>query len=545
MSGQSSIPHLRRRGQATQLIVGGEPYLIIGGELHNSSASSMAYMESVWTRLKTLQLNTVLAVVSWELVEPTEGNFDFTLVDGLIQAAREHDLRLVLLWFGSWKNGMSSYPPAWVKRDHKRFPRVQLEGGRLVEVLSTLGTETRDADARAFAALMAHLRIVDGDTNTVLMVQVQNEVGVLGDSRDRSPLAEAAFAAPVPAELMAHLQQHKADLGAGLLSQWATSGFRTEGIWSEIFGSGPQTDELFMAWHYARYVDAVAAAGKAEYPLPLFVNAWLSSLSDEPGGHASGGRKPGEWPSGGPLPQTMDAWLAGAPSIDILSPDIYAPEFAAWCKQYVRRGNPLFIPEMRPSEDGALQVFYALGAHHAIGVSPFAIDALTPSDDTPLQRSYAALRQLAPRILVHQGQETMVGFLLDAETPMVRCQLGGYELEISLDEGFGQSARQAAGLIMAEGPDEFLGAGFGFRVSFRGLPPGLPTAGIASVDELVPGEDGPVVRRRLNGDETFGGGWWRFFDYRVPDDWPYSDMLGITVNEQATGMSRCTVYRYA
>ncbi|PJF38504.1 MAG: glycoside hydrolase family 42, partial [Phototrophicales bacterium] len=110
-------------------------------------------------------------------------------VDEMIYEARRHGLRLILLWFGTWKNGMSSYAPAWVKRDFRRFPRVKIHDGQLVEILSTFSTETRDADARAFAELMRHLKTIDGDDHTVIMVQVQNEVGVLGDSRDRSPIA--------------------------------------------------------------------------------------------------------------------------------------------------------------------------------------------------------------------------------------------------------------------------------------------------------------------------------------------------------------------
>jgi hypothetical protein len=511
--------------------------LIIGGELHNSSASSLAYMEPIWARLTALHLNTVLAVVSWELVEPQEGVFDFTLVDGLIRQAREHDLRLVLLWFGTWKNGMSSYAPAWVKRDYRRFPRVQVGCAQTVEILSTFSTETRDADARAFAALLGHLKEIDGREQTVIMVQVQNEVGVLGDSRDRSALANAAFGEPVPPELMAHLQEHRPELGSGLQQRWQANGFKTEGCWEEVFGSGPETDELFMAWHYARYIDAVAAAGKAQYSLPMFANAWLSSLGSTPGGWASGGQKPGEWPSGGPLPHTLDIWQAGAPHIDFLAPDIYQPNFRAWCRQYTRRGNPLFIPEMRRTELGARQVFYALGEHDAMGVSPFAIDSVEPSEDNPLQRSYAVLRQIAPLILEHQGQQGMVGFLLDEAQPTVTRKLGGYALEIELDQGFGQSAERGAGLIMALGADEFLGAGFGFRVRFKGRPPGPALAGIVAVDEGRYQDGQWVSGRRLNGDETGRGNWWRFYDYPSADSRPFANRL-------ATGISRCTVYRY-
>ena len=197
----------------------GKPFLILGGELHNSSSSNLEYMRPIWERLVALKLNCVLAAVSWELIEPEEGRFDFTLVDGLIQDARRYDLRLIFLWFGSWKNGMSSYIPPWVKQDYRRFPRIKIRDGQTVEVLSTLAEANWQADARAFTALMRHIRQVDGNDHTVIMIQVENEVGVLGDSRDRSETANRAFANQVPPALIDQLQQHRHELGVELRRQ--------------------------------------------------------------------------------------------------------------------------------------------------------------------------------------------------------------------------------------------------------------------------------------------------------------------------------------
>jgi hypothetical protein len=534
----NATPHLRRQGSATQLIVEGRPFLVLGGELHNSSTSSIAYMRPIWERLVALHLNTVLAALAWEQIEPSEGSFDFRLVDGLIEGARQHGLRLILLWFGSWKNGISSYAPAWVKRDYRRFPLARLQSGQAAAVLSTFAEANWQADARAFAALMQHLRAVDGAAQTVIMVQVENEVGLLGDSRDRSAAAERAFAAPAPAELLDRLQQDRDELHDDLRTRWASQGFKTAGSWEQIFGAGPAADEIFMAWHYARYVNQVAAAGKAAYDLPLYVNAWLNN-SAEAQTWASGGQKPGDWPSGGPLPHTLDIWRAAAPQIDLFAPDIYFGDFETWCRQYTRRGNGLFIPEMRRGADGACDIFSAIGRYNALGTSPFGIDSIETLDDAPIRASYALLRQLAPLILAHQGQGTIAGFALDAAHPSVACVLGGYELLISLDGRPGPPVERGYGIIVASGPDTFVGAGHGFQVTFRPAMPGPALVGIEAVDEGEYRDGQWAAGRRLNGDETFSGSIWRF-----PASGSDTSVFPIPILGPGTGLSRCTLYRY-
>jgi hypothetical protein len=511
----SDRPVLKKQGTATQLIVDGRPFLILGGELHNSSSSSLAYMEPVWKRMVDLNVNTVLAGVNWELIEPEEGRFDFFLVDGLIQGARRNNLRLVFLWFGSWKNGMSSYVPLWVKRDFRRFPRVQINKGEKVEVLSTFAEANWKADAAAFAALMGHIREVDGKDHTVLMIQVENEAGILGDSRDRCPLAEKAFSAQVPGPLMDYLRKNRNELVPEIRKRWEAAGLKDSGTWTEVFGVGVETDELFMAWHYARYIDNVAAAGKARYDIPMYVNAWLAGPN----------RNSGSFPSGGPLPYDMDVWLAGAPHIDFLAPDIYAPEFSFWCNRYTERGNPLFIPETNGQGSGPHNFFYALGEHDAIGISPFAVDSIPNPAESELARTYAALAQIAPLILQHQGKREMVGFVLNKDKPSFTRELGGYELEISLDSLFGSASDNGHGILIATGPDEFTGAGSGFRVRFKPKTPGPARAGIGLVDEGASRDGKWVAGRRLNGDENDQGGYWRFDRF-------------------ATRIERCVVYRW-
>ncbi|HEY4990318.1 MAG TPA: DUF5597 domain-containing protein, partial [Opitutaceae bacterium] len=463
-------PQLRRQGAATQLFVDGKPFLILGGELRNSSSSSLEYMAPIWERLEAQNLNTVLAAVSWESVEPEEGRFDFSVPDGVILQARAHHMHLGLLWLASWKNGMSSYAPAWVKRDSRRFPRIRLASGEEPEVISPLGTEAAAADARAFAALMGHLATLDARDHTVLLVQVENEVGVLGDTRDRSPAAEAAFNGPVPAQWFAYAAEHAPDLVPELKARLVAAGSRPAGTWTEVFGAGSATDELFMAWQYAHYVDQVAAAGTAAYPIPLYANAWLN----EPAA------KPGDYPSGGPLAQVLNIWKAAAPHLSLLAPDLYASDFAERCRLFTRAGNALFIPETNRTAQSARNLFLAVGSYRAIGYSPFAIDALFPrsiaepeADRQAVGKAYGLLRQIAPLVLEHQGTGEMVGFVLDKEHPSIVANLGGAILEIGLDELFGHRAEVGGGLVMATGPGQFLGAGSGFRVLFHN-PPDVP-----------------------------------------------------------------------
>ena len=498
----SGIPHLRKQGTATQLIVDGKPFLALAGELGNNTATSLEYMKPVWPKLVDTKLNSVLAAVSWAQIEPEEGKFDFRVLDGVIREARNHNLRLVLLWFASWKNGQSSYAPDWVKRDFERFPRAQNAAGRSIEVLSPFSEANRDADARAFAALMRHVKAVDGRRHTVIMIQVENEIGV-PDSRDRSPLATRADEEPVPKELMDYLQQHKDGLIPELRQVWEANGFKTSGTWEELFGKGAATDEIFMAWIFAHYVGRAAEAGKAEYPLPMFVNSWVPGFAKEkqrPNGQ-----------SGSPMPDTLDVWRAGAPHIDMISPDIYDFDYATMCARYSRSGNPLFIPETRGLPPNGLEarVLYAFGRHDAIGFSPMGIERpATP--DIELTSSYDVIKQLAPLISEHQGNGTMSAVLLGANDPPQKILVGDYTLEASYLKprvlpGSPQPQPpfpNAAAIFISTGPDEFFAAGNGVTVTFTPRTPGPPLAGLATVEEGVFVDGRWVPCRRLAGDDT-------------------------------------------
>jgi hypothetical protein len=506
-------PHLEKRGSATQLIVDGKPFLILGAELHNSSSSSLDYMAPLWPKLAAIPLNTVLTPLSWELVEPEEGKFQFDLLDGLLRQAREHHLKIVFLWLAAWKNGMSSYAPVWIKRDTRRFPRTVINGHE-VEILSTQGKATVEADGRAFSNVMRHLKEVDASDRTVLMMQVENEVGILGDSRDHSIVANRTFAAAVPSELTQYLVAHRDSLYPELRDLWDANGAKTSGTWEQVFGASPRADEIFMAWHYARYIHAVAAAGKAAYNIPMYVNTWLAGENTTPG----------DYPSGGPQPRVVDIWKAAGNAIDIYTPDIYQPNFAEWCRRYHRTGNPLFIPETNGGATGGANAFYALGEHAALGVSPFGIDSWNDAGNE-LGKSYRVLEELSPLLIEHQTKANVHGFVLDRNHPSVTFLLNGLRVEVSLDEIFGSHAEKGFGLLMATGPDEFLGAGQGFRVSFKPDPEGAAKVGLASVEEGHFREGTWRGSRRLNGDENDQGRYWRF-------------------DQRQINIERATLYRY-
>lgn len=500
-------PRLVKKGDATQLVVNGKPMLMIAGELSNSAASSADYMAPHWARLRAMHLNTVLAPVSWELIEPVEGRYDWSSVDTMLKAARANDLKLVILWFGAWKNSMSTYVPSWVKRDQARFPRAELPNGQGVEILSTFGADTLRADQRALAALMAHLKAVDDRDNTVVMLQVENEIGMLPVARDYSAPANAAFRQPVPPELVNYLVAHRDTLVPEMKAMWTERGARTAGSWEELFGPGDAAAEVFAAWHYARFADGLAAAGKAAYPMPMYVNVALNRP----------GRIPGEYPSGGPLPHLIDVWKAGAPSLDFLAPDIYFPNFTQIVDRYKRPDNPLFIPEAHNADNPIVpaNAFYAIGEHDALGFGPFSIDSI---DEAPgaLKDAYAVLDQLRPVILDAQGTGRMAGFkprqrydeTVDYE-PQAR-DIGGYRFTIAYADiqrptmtpdtaGYG-------GLIIQTGEDEYLVAGQGITVTFKPIGDGPGLAGIDRAHEGVFDAAGNwKPGRLLNGDQTHQG----------------------------------------
>jgi beta-galactosidase GanA len=492
-------PKLITKNGITGLYADGKPFLILGGELGNSTTSDLDYMRPVWPKLKSMHLNTVLAPVYWELLEPQEGKFDFTLVDSMIAGARKQNLKLILLWFGSWKNSMSCYAPEWIKLNQEKFERAKDSKGRGLEILSAFSKTNLQSDIRAFSALMKHIARVDSRENTVIMIQVENEIGMLTEAREYTDAANIAFRSKVPDELMGYLIKNKNELVPEFLALWQKNGFLTRGSWEEVFGPGLSTDEIFQAWHYAVYTNAVAAAGKKEYPIPMYVNAALNYKNVNPG----------QYPSAGPLPHLMDIWQAGAPQIDILSPDFYNPYFRYYSNLYIRRNNPFFIPEIRSEPDNAAKVFLAVGHYKALGFSPFSIESTDAPQEEPITKSYALLEQLSTVILENQGKTE--GVLLDSIHRKQEIIMGKYIITVTHEFTLGWSSGskdpgwpEAGGIIIQTANDEFIISGTGIVVTFSSGKEN-ESVGILQANEgtYINGKWKPG--RRMNGDQDHQG----------------------------------------
>jgi Domain of unknown function (DUF5597)/Beta-galactosidase len=493
-AGAKDIPKLVEKNGRFALLVDGEPYLMLGVQANNSSAWP-EYLDKVWPAADTLHANTVELPVYWEQLEAEPGKFDFSLVDLMLKQAREHKLRLVLLWFGTWKNGSSHYTPEWIKKDQAKYPFVKRKDGTTVDSPSTFSPARLEADKNAFAKLMRHLKEADPE-HTVIMVQVQNEVGVWGAVRDYGAEAEKAFAGAAPEKLVKAMGKQP-------------------GTWAQVFGD--DADEIFQAWCIAVYVEQVAAAGKAEYALPLYVNAALRDPFKP---------KPGSYESGAPTDNVIGLWKVAAPSIDLVAPDIYLPEYAKYMKVmelYARPDNALMIPETGNQPAYARYVYSALG-EGAIGWAPFGLDLTRYSNQTegpaamessalkPFALQYALLGPIA-RKLAHwsyEGTKIVKGASEDPENHRQTLEFAKWNAVVSYGmpsfgnwmEPKGNSPADGGVLVVQLFPDEFLVTGHHARVDFKPVEAGKKRL-FLKVEEVQPTADGGWKAMRIwNGDQT-------------------------------------------
>ncbi|CVK96130.1 related to beta-galactosidase [Fusarium mangiferae] len=522
MSTVTQIPRLHKVGNTWELLVDGQPYLILGGELQNSSLSSYRYMDTVWDKISRTGVNTVLGGVGWEEIEPEEGSFDFTNLSTVIEGAREHDIRLILLWFGSWKNGKSTYAPSWVKRNPERFPRMYYKDkfGRPKNsgVLSVFSNECSQADAKAFSKMLDFIAENDKQ-RTVIMVQVENEPGFHHSARDHSAIATNLFSSSVPRDLVNFLTEDWNALHPHLkenLAKFKTSDFTKEGSlpsWEDTFGVSVWTDELFMAYHYALYVERVASAGRERYSLPLYTNVWLAGPSEQGIGPATGGAKPGEYPSGGGVSTVLDIWQKFAPTLDFIAPDLYHAQTDEECEIYKHKGQALFIPEQRRDDFGGRRLWVPIGSHKALGTSPFGIDTQTASE-LVLAESYQLLGSVASHVLeARRKSKKIVGIAFEHPppagmkdpTPAVKVRWTAYELTISRAFTLGIQG-PGYGLVIEQSPTTFLLIGKGFKVEWKSNDKNLAYTDIIRFTEKSVSASGALTSERwLNGDETQHG----------------------------------------
>jgi hypothetical protein len=500
-SGQSrkeTIPQLIEKNGRHALLVDGQPFIMLGGQAHNSSAWP-GMMPQVWSAIKSMNANTLEVPIYWEQIEPQPGKFDFSLIDTLLKQGREHNVRLVLLWFATWKNGSNHYMPEWMKSDATKYPNITGKNGRPVDSPSPHTQAAMEADAKAFAAVMSYLKKTDPQS-TVLMVQVQNEPGSWGSVRDFSPAAQKLFEAQVPAELL------KPEVLKAL-----NRPVDATGTWQEVFGT--DADEYFHAWSVARYIGYVAAAGKAVNKLPLYVNAALRDPITNPSASS--------YESGGPTDNVIPIWKAAAPAIDILAPDIYlsgSEQVLKVIELYSRPDNALFVPEIGISEENT-RYFYSVLSNGGIGFSPFGIDRNNQSTDEENAARLASVSQeyamAAPmmRELAKWAFEGKIKAVVEREDHAEQTiDLGLWQAKVS----FGASRRNTVqanarpiskAMVVQLGENEFLLIGTLCHFTFKPLGANAGKAWQYLKVEEGTYENGKFkLLRILNGDETDWGG---------------------------------------
>jgi beta-galactosidase GanA len=456
------MPKLVEHDGRYALFVDGKPFLMLGMQVNNSSAWP-AMLPKVWPAVEQLHANTVEVPIYWEQWEPTEGHFDASVLRTLLTQAREHHVHLVLLWFGGYKNGSGHYTPPFVKLNEKQAPHVTTASGGKVDSLSPHSQFLVDADRTAFAELMRELKAADPQ-HTVLMVQVENEVGTYGSVRDFSPAAQALFAQPVPQAVLTALHKQPGD-------------------WKQVFGR--DADEFFYAWSVGRYVNQVAAAGKAVNPLPLYIN--VATRNPINGG-------PGSYPSGGAVDRVIPIWKAAAPAIDVFGIDLYDSSYVVYTQLldiYQRPDNAMFVPETGNAKIFA-RYFYAALGHGTIGWSVFGMDksgylnfplgaaAVDDATIAPFALNYEIFAPMGREIaqLEFDGKLQAV-----SENPSVHEQkldFGTWQADIAYGlpqfgsgpPPPGNTPAEGGAMVAQLGPDEFLVTGVHARVSFSTKTPG-------------------------------------------------------------------------
>lgn len=496
----------------------GNPFIMLAGEVHNSSSSSAEFMEGIWEKAVTLGMNSLLLPVTWEMIEPEEDIFDFQIVDDLIIQARKYDMKIGFLWFGAWKNAQCYYAPPWVKMDLERFKRAQVEKGKNkvnlkdfhgmpYTSLSYLCEETNKADAKAFGQLMKHIKKIDGNEETVLLVQVENEPGLQGSARENSDEADALFESTVPQPFVDYMKANTATMASDVKE--AVEKGSSSGSWEEVFGQ--VAEEVFSAYYISTYINKVAGVGKEIYPLPMMANCWLDK-----------GEEPGRYPSGGPVSRMMEVWKYCAPNIDILAPDIYVSYFCDVCDEYVKMDNPLFIPETATHSYAGPRQVYVVGHYHGLGYAPFGfedmgqpfsavasylfgVDTTDPALKTPQDiEEYAwytkTLNSMIPKLTAKYGTSDLQAVICERkeEDTMI---FGDFGFKIMMDSPM-LSRKDGVCLILKNAENEFFIIANACHLVPFSANLEKPHIDILALEEGCFEEGIWKMIRRLNGDEV-------------------------------------------
>ena len=447
-------------------MVDGKPFFPLGGEASNSAGYNRNQSEAAFKAVKMLHGNNLLIPIYWDKVEPEEGKFDFTSVDSLLASARRYGIKLIFLWFATWKNGNMDYTPGWVKTNPGRFKRVICPTGKDVWVLSSHCKANREADKKAFLAFCKYLKAKDSAERTVIGIQVENEPGIIGSDRDYSPDAQAEFTGPVPANLVAAMK--KAGKGK-VYDIWREAGSKASGTWSELFGW--EAGELMTAWSIANYIDGIVEAGKAVYDLPMFINVWMMEQNWWP--------MPGEaYPSGGAVTKTLDIYKWFTPHVDLIAPDIKPQDtgtYKAMCKTYSRDDNPLFLPET-PASLGlykAIADYNLIGYHRMGGLETIVTEdgSVRPEDRIGVE-TIRCVASALPLLLKYQGtgkihaviqEEFMASQYLDLDVYMGLVQFGVPNRPRDLPP----DPNRGRGLVIQASKNEFYLVGVNYRLMLR------------------------------------------------------------------------------
>jgi hypothetical protein len=491
---QNSIPKIVQKNGKHALFVDGKPYFILGGQAHNSSGWP-AILPGVFSALNELHANTLEIPIYWEQIEPEPGKFDFSILDTLLFQARRHHVRLVLLWFATWKNGSNHYMPEWMKHDAFKYPNVTGNTGKAIDSPSPHFKATLEADIKAFTAVMTHLKQADPQ-HTVIMMQVENEPGTWGSVRDFSATAQKLFEGLVPQAL----------LKPEVLKELDVTNAKGN-TWKEVFGE--RADEYFHAWHVASYIGQVVAAGKKVYPLPMYVNAALRDPLTNP--------KATNYESGGATDNVIPIWKIAAPDIDLLAPDIYlsgSERVLKVIELYNRPDNALFVPEAGLVPVNA-KYLYSVMANNGIGFSPFGIDNSSQGvgdNLAPFAREYKLVSHMMSELAKWSFDGAIKSVAEHDDHAQQTIDLGSWQAIVTFGErqaGAIHSNKEPLGglMIIRLGDDEFLLIGTLCSVTFRPLKNNTGRAWqYLKVEEGQYDKGKFKMSRILNGDETDWGG---------------------------------------